>query len=665
MSVESGPSSTDPIDIDAEALIAAFLGRTGGIPLAATAHGLRNTAPLRVRGDVDLTNIEAPIPVELSGCIFDGDLDVSGATFRKLSLTSCVLKCIRGDGLRVDRNFDLSGSTVLECLTLRNLVVKGDVRFNGTHILGKDSDGVSLRAAMARIDAGLLFEVQDKRRFESAGEVRFTGSRIDGLVRFRGAAVTANGIRFDRAKIGGRLFFDSNASFHPDVTGEVDFSHAELGGGVAMLGGAFRSSAIALNFEGARCVGPLIMGEDDLSNASERKEPPLKVDGDVSLNNSRIDGDWICDDRAAFRSILARGMRIEGALVHYPTVKIGGVLDLRGANVKIMIDARAAWPTRGNLLLDLLTYESFAAKFPREEAKTPAKVEERLAWLDLQPAECRHRELTAQPYVQLARVIGAAGHRELARDVLYQLEVHRLGRDRRWTAWLLVLLLAVGCFAFAFPDLLSRSPIPPSWQASLAGGPFVVAVVVEAFHWIFRRTKPTPAEWLCRCLVGATAGFGFKPFRALYGLLLLWIAGAVVLDQANELGLVYPNITRAIPIVGRNVPPANEPTRSLPTFGALSYSADLTFPLWSLLQKEAFVVFSERRAPESAPWPLSPVATQPDAPELCDAASADYVQCRLQQGFVGTWIIVQMTMGWVLTTIAVAGFGGLLRPREE
>jgi hypothetical protein len=102
------------------------------------------------------------------------------------------------------------------------------------------------------------------------------------------------------------------------------------------------------------------------------------------------------------------------------------------------MDESASWPERGHLVLDGLTYSSFA------EGPVDARV--RLGWL------ARMDRLTLQPYRQLARVLRDTGDEQGARKVLFEME-HRRRKERdhnllsRSWSWVLRCTLGYGQMA--------------------------------------------------------------------------------------------------------------------------------------------------------------------------------------------------------------------------
>jgi len=670
-----------------EVLEALTRPRTDGRLFTLTPHGLRTTQPLRITTPLDLNNVSIDVPVIFDVCSFEHDIDLRGASVKELSLRNCSLSGVNGDGLAVMGNLDFTGSTFRGSANFRNLSTGRDFVLSGARFEAGDDQGVALRATMARIGRGLVVEFDGERRFVSAAQLRFTGATIGGYARFRGAIVNGDkveALRLDRSTIKGRLFFDTRDEFRCEFGGQVRLNGAQIAGGVEALGAKFDAgpgSGDALTLDGATINGPLITARNEGLESRSAKIISFEANGTVSLNNTTINGDWISDHglfcgAPGETAISARGMKLNGALVQYSTTRIRGRFDLRAAHVDIIADSRAAWPKKGDLLLDLCTYNSFAASFPTDKGThvgdRPVGTRKRLDWLNLQPTELRGKMLTAQPYIQLAKVLSASGQRETARYVLYQLEQLRLKRERPVTAYLLLLLLSAGIALFALPELDGLIPyiqLTSVWIAVLLFGIFTEIAYRSSKH-DDNRPRTGPVEWVARAAFGGLAGFGFLPFRAVYMLFGLWLTGVAVFSVANHEGLIYPSLDRYSRVVKdiEAMPRANTPAHALPRFDPWLFSADVVIPFVALQQKDSFVIFPANRAP---PPSLGPADTEPSACD-CEWTPDDpvgwlwtYFRYRVRNGFANSWFAVQTIAAWILGTIAAAGFGGLLRPRED
>lgn len=114
--------------------------------------------------------------------------------------------------------------------------------------------------------------------------------------------------------------------------------------------------------------------------------------------------------------------------------------------------------------------------------------------------------------------------------------------------------------------------------------------------------------------------YGYATWRVAYWALLVWAIGAWVFFQGHRLGL----------LVGAVPAPEGIPQEWIP-FNPLAYSADVLIPGISLHQQTK--------------W-------EPIIPPLEHHGFAL---------FLTIWTWVEMVLGWVLTSLGVAGFSGLIK----
>ena len=99
----------------------------------------------------------------------------------------------------------------------------------------------------------------------------------------------------------------------------------------------------------------------------------------------------------------------------------------------MLLDDKASWPEKGNLLLDGFVYQRFV--------NSPTDARTRLAWLD------RQSEFKPQPYLQLAKVLRETGDDRGAREALFEMEDRRRKeQNHRWwqRRWDWVLKATIG-----------------------------------------------------------------------------------------------------------------------------------------------------------------------------------------------------------------------------
>ncbi|HEY1725416.1 MAG TPA: hypothetical protein VGF89_08335 [Steroidobacteraceae bacterium] len=152
---------------------------------------------------------------------------------------------------------------------------------------------------------------------------------------------------------------------------------------------------------------------------------------------------------------------------------------------------------------------------------------------------------------------------------------------------------------------------------------------------------------------GVVAGHGYKNYYALYWALGIWLAGAAVFGIANRLGEMRPASEHVIvdetyQRTGR-VPSDYEPLK------AVLFSADVLLPIVDFSQKRFWL---PRDAGERAPDAARAFPSQPE-----------WLTGSLNWLFAGwfpkLYYYFEIAMGWVLASIAVAGFSGHLARKGE
>ena len=319
-----------------------------------------------------------------------------------------------------------------------------------------------------------------------------------------------------------------------------------------------------------------------------------RIRGQLRFTGAQLSGDLIfsgVEIRARNGDAVAMSRaKIEGGLYLPKGGKdkrpFGGRLRLTAARVSFLADHAGGWPEPGQLELNRFTYGAIVGG--------PITAKQRIAWLSLQARD----PFYPQPWEQCANVLREMGHAEDARDLLIHKEMLQRKDTRR--------------------------------QLRQTG------------HRL-RAALSSAADRLLRRLVA----YGHKPFRALSWMLLLWVIGVGVFDQAASRDALRPNT----PVVLRapewaNCAPdtgplwqASETQRACfhrqpagadyPVFNRYVYSADTLIPLVSLEMQEY--------------WMPNDTSDHPI-------------------GTIASWYLVfQIFAGWALSLLAVAGFTGMIR----
>ncbi|MEM7470627.1 MAG: hypothetical protein AAF340_04685 [Pseudomonadota bacterium] len=387
--------------------------------------------------------------------------------------------------------------------------------------------------------------------------LHISGCRLGGLVA-------------DNASFSGSIYLRAGTL----ISGEVSLSGASVGGDVQICDGEIASAtqdaifAPSLRVAGSLFLGnyPYADGDTSLVTSGQIFLSSARVAHDLFVSNTAINLNDTTLAGAVFGATEEHGSNIAISLAR---AKVGGILflkdnqisrgvfNLAGAHVERLKDEPigpgAAYPIR----LDGFTYTDFS-----RHAETSIKA--RLDWLARRPEDT---PFIAQPYEQLAYVLGRMGHRNDARTVLMNKERLLKKENRRLHA-------ERGGFAL----------------------------------W-------TGVSWAVDTFLRYTIGYGYRPARAVAIALIIVIGLGCFFEQTWKAGDMAPN---AAPVLVSQ--PWIEATKSHPenpaafwsgsgqagqdyeTFYAYAYAADLVVPIVSLGQEEAWAPSTTRSDWGRAGW---------------------------------------------------------------
>lgn len=153
--------------------------------------------------------------------------------------------------------------------------------------------------------------------------------------------------------------------------------------------------------------------------------------------------------------------------------------------------------------------------------------------------------------------------------------------------------------------------------------------------------------------LGLVAGHGYKSYYALYWALGVWLAGGAVFGVAQRLGEMRPASEHVL--VEERYRRTGEIPKDYEPLKPLLYSADILLPIVDIGQERFWLPrdAGERPANAAAAFPHLPGSA---------AATLDWL--------FGGWLpkayyYFEIAMGWILVSIAVAGFSGHLGHKGE
>lgn len=368
--------------------------------------------------------------------------------------------------------------------------------------------------------------------------------RVPQLI-FSGSSTRS--IMMDSAFVESSVFLDQGFK----ANGQVSLIGAQVGLDVDCSAGAFINSGnIAINGDRLNVGGSVFFRAEEapVDEGRDSKVVPFYAEGAVRLHSARIAGDLDCtggtfsntkETANRGRCIHLGPAAIKGTIFFRagfgtqrddsPNFLSKGSIDLRGASTGGLWDDKSSWPSDGNLYLDGFVYERFRTGDPLDTQKilVPTDGKTRLEWLRLDKGTN-----ATQPYRQLAKVLRDRGDADGARLVLEALE-EKLARTN---------------------DLAPRY-----WRGT-------------PLHQL-----SYPAYWLKRMI-----GFGYRPGRAIWALMFLWLMGSICYWRGDHARIMVPTDKDAAEsFVSKGKLPLY-----YSSFSAPIYSLENTFPLVKLGQAD-------------------------------------------------------------------------------
>jgi len=531
--------------------------------------------------------------------------------------------CLHPDTYDIDpRGVQLSGARItgtldLEAATLHRPLWIIHSRFEAAPIL-RDAATRTLALHTCHLP-GLRAD-----RLSVTGTLRLIGSTFIGEVRLAGATITRNldGTKatFDNAastafnagglKCGGDVFLHSVTA-----TGETCLLDADITGSLGCTKATFdHPGGNALSADRVKCCGSVVLRN-------------VIATGGTRLSGAEIKGDLDCEqatfDNPGHTAFGAERTQVHGrffwrSLARPPQ----GAVNVLHARVGDFADDGSGWPKAGLLKIDGFQYENLGGD---------TTVHGRCEWLDRMPKTLNSVPVFwPQPYEQLVKVLRTAGHERDARLMaIAKLDAYRVFlKDQD-----------------AFQDkILTIKDTTPERYRELNRRKGTAKIL---------RTYATRASNFWRrawyYFFKYVANYGYEPWRAGYWLAGFWLAGTLIFGWAEAAAYMRPAKERITASAEYTLPqPACEtlgwryvavPNGAAPppssmcvpadytAFHAVTYSLDILIPIVDLHQE----TFWE---PSSAGW---------------------------RGGFLRFWLWFQIIAGWVLTTVTVVGFTGVIK----
>ena len=392
----------------------------------------------RFKSQVDMNRLRTPTSISLEGSKFDGDLNMDSISvgdsllMREAEFGKVVLR-----GAKIGGQLSMSGATFKGKLNM-NAVSVGSSLFMGNAEFGKvDLTGAKIggqlsmsgatfkgKLNMDSISVGRNLLIREEESDEGVlrgaelGEVVLRGAKIGDQLNIEGATFKGK-LNMSTISVGSDLFMRNEAEFD-----EVDLIGAKIGGQLSMVETTFKGK---LDMYNASVGSSLLMRNTEFdkpayliflsvgSNLDVRGATLRRLD----LTGSRVEGEIQLGSSDEEKTNW-KECKDENKDCHAPK------LILRNTSVDALQDTKGVWPDHLEREFEGFTYDRLGGFDTSEQDKPYERGSSWfIEWL------AKDDSYSPQPYRHLAGVFRAAGHEDMADDIL----VANRDRERRETDW--------------------------------------------------------------------------------------------------------------------------------------------------------------------------------------------------------------------------------------
>jgi hypothetical protein len=579
---------------------------------------------LQVESDVWLGNgFRATGRVLLSGASIGGDLDCHNGRFTNEGKDALVAEGaeIKGDVL-LRNGFSAIGQVWLTGASIGGNLDCGSGTFT-------NNGGAALVAQSAEIKSSVFL----RNGFSATGQVWLRGVSIGGILDCDNGTFTNDGgyaLVAEGAEIKGAVLLSDGFN----ATGEVWLSGASIGGNLNCHNGTFTNAGgNALMAQSAEIKGAVLLSDG------------FSATGEVSLLGASIGSNLECDngkfankDGAA---LVAQSAEIKGAVLLRNGFSATGTVWLKGASIGGDLDCdNGKFTNEGG---DALTAEGAEIKgdvLLRNGFSATGKVS------------------LLGATIEDGLAIGAIKPGDMELDLRFATTSTLIDEKDSWPE-----TGKLNLDGFTYEKIANGSPVKGSdrlnWirrqnlEASFSPQPYEQAarvlrasghdqaateVLIGKQEDLRQYGDLSRIGWFWNWFLGHTIAHGYKPHYALY-----WAAGFIAAGT-TLFGVGYgqdPRLISPANVAPFEAAPATAPqlSENYPKFNALVYSLDVFMPIVDFYQKSYWLPNANR--------------------------GAEIPLVFLKTGALLRWYFwLHIVAGWVLTSLWVAGFTGLVRRLE-
>lgn len=311
--------------VRAEIIAALLLGAAGPQHGSAPALRLRGA---RITGRLDLTGATIDNAIVCEYCVFEDEPCFADATTKTLRVVESLLPSFDGTRLSAKGILDFAGS-VSRSLSLDRAGVVGELSLNRATV-GHDAAAVAISAEGLTVD-GLM---QCADGFTCTGSIMLRGARITGSLELDDASLTADGqlaLRADNATIGGRLKGE-----RLKTVGEVRLSNTRIAGWLNLNGADLRNPGDVVLGAGGLEVGGAIWCGKSFRARGEVRLIGARVGGNVNFVGADLShpgGDALNLERATVNDVDGERLCVTGSRVTMRNAQFTGRVSLAAARL--------------------------------------------------------------------------------------------------------------------------------------------------------------------------------------------------------------------------------------------------------------------------------------------------------------------------------------------
>ena len=357
----------------------------------------------KIGGDIDIHDSKIKGKLNMNSVSVEGFLHMSDESkFDEVSLV----------GAKIGGRIEMKYSTFKGELNMNSATVEGLLLMGGSEFKDVDLSSAKFGDTLSII------------RSKFAGQLNIISATVEGLLLMGGSEFKdvdlssakfgdtlsiirskfAGQLNIISATVGGHLLMKEGAEF--DV---VYLTAAKIGGDIDMSGSEFKG---LLNMNSATVGSHLLMREGAEFDVVYLQS--AKIGGDVNMWGSIFKGELKMDSATVKGHFI-----IERASFENSAFENLAIISLRHTNVGTLQDDKYVWPN--SLNLDGFTYERLGGPDGSDQADP---FERGSGWFEKWLE--KNEPYSRQPYRHLASVLQAAGHEDMADDILVA------SRDREW-----------------------------------------------------------------------------------------------------------------------------------------------------------------------------------------------------------------------------------------